>query len=50
LVGDYIFYDDRLCKVVKKKTTGRSMRLIIEYEDGTLDNVPNDWNRYRVKR
>ena len=50
LVGDHIIYDNKKCKVVKKKLSGGSMRLIVEYEDGTLDNVPNDWNRYRVKR
>ena len=48
LVGDEIQYDGKRCKVIGKKTSANSMRLIIQYDDGTLDNVPNDWNRYSL--
>ena len=48
LVGDAIQYDGKRCKVIGKKTSANSMRLIIQYDDGTLDNVPNDWNRYSI--
>ena len=48
LVGDTILYDSKRCNVIGKKTTACIMKLIIQYEDGTLDNVPNDWSRYTV--
>lgn len=48
ITGDNIIYDGKRCKVIGKKTMASSMRLIIQYEDGTLDNVPNDWNRYSL--
>lgn len=48
ITGDIIIYDGKRCKVIGKKTVASSMRLIIQYEDGTLDNVPNDWNRYSL--
>jgi hypothetical protein len=48
MVGDRILYDDKSCTVIKKETKMGKLRLIVEYDDGVLDNVPNDWNRYRL--
>ncbi len=48
LVGDTILYDSKRCVVVKKQMSNGSMRLIVKYEDGVVDNVPNDWDRYSV--
>lgn len=48
MVGDRIIYDDRYCTVVKKKTEKGSLRLIVEYDDGTIDNVHNNCKRYSV--
>lgn len=48
MIGDRILYDNHSCTVVKKKTEKGSLRLIIKYDNGTLDNVPNDWNRYSI--
>lgn len=48
LVGETILYDSKRCVVVKKQMSEGSMRLIVEYENGIIDNVPNDWNRYSV--
>lgn len=48
MVGDRIQYDSKLCTVLEKKTMGGSLRLIIKYDDGNIDNVRNDWNRYKV--
>jgi hypothetical protein len=48
MVGDRIIYDQRYCTVVKKKTEKGSLRLIVKYDNETLDNVPNDWERYSI--
>jgi hypothetical protein len=48
MVGDRIVYDSKQCVVVNKKIMRGSFRLIIQYNDGSIDNVQNDWNRYRV--
>ena len=48
VVGDRILYDYRYCIVRKKKTERGSMRLIVQYDSGEMDNVPNDWNRYTI--
>ena len=47
-VGDRIRYDYQLCTVIEVKTIRNSLRLVIKYDDGTIDNVQNDRNRYRV--
>ena len=48
LVGDTIIYDSKRCVVTKKGLSGGTMRLIVRYDDGVMDNVPNDWSRYQV--
>ena len=48
LVGDRIVYDYKLCTVIEKKTMRGSHRLVVKYDDGTIDNLQNDRNRYRV--
>lgn len=48
LVGDRIIYDYRLCTVIEKKTMRGSLRLVVKYDDGTIDNLQNDRNRYKV--
>lgn len=47
-IGDRIKYDDRRGTVIDKRTMGSSSRLIIEYDNGAIDNVPNDIRRYIV--
>ena len=48
MVGDRIMYGSRPCIVLEKKTMNNSLRLIVKYDDGSLDNVSNDWDKYRV--
>ena len=48
LVGDRIIYDHKQCTVIEKKTMRGSLRLVVKYDDGTIDNLQNDWNRYQV--
>ena len=48
VVGDRIIYNSRHCTVIEKKTEKGIRRLIIKYDDGTVDNVPNYRNRYQV--
>jgi len=48
MVGDRIIYNSKVCTVIEKKIIKNSMRLIVEYNDGLIDNIPNDWNRYKV--
>ena len=48
MVGDRIVYGSRPCMVIEKKTMRNSLRLIVKYDDGSLDNVQNDWDKYRV--
>ena len=48
MVGDRILYDYRYCIVKKKKSERGSMRLIVQYDSGDMDNVPNDLNRYTI--
>jgi len=48
LVGDKILYDNKCCTVIEKKTIRGELRLIIKYDSGEIDNVPNNWNRYSV--
>lgn len=47
-IGDTILYDKRRATVVEKRTKYGFTRLIIRYDNGTFDNVPNDTNRYRI--
>lgn len=48
MVGDRIMYGSKPCLVLEKKTMRNSLRLIVKYDDGSLDNVQNDWDKYRV--
>ena len=48
LVGDKILYDNKYCTVIEKKITKGKLRLIIKYDSGEIDNVPNSWDRYSV--
>ncbi len=48
MLGDIIKYDSKLCIVLAKKTIKNSLRIIVKYEDGTIDNLHNDWNRYII--
>ena len=50
MVGDRILYDYRYCTVVQKKSEKGRLRLIVKYDSGALDNVPNDWKRYSIVR
>lgn len=48
MIGDIIKYDTKLCTVIAKKTSKNTLRIIVKYEDGTIDNLHNDWNRYTI--
>ena len=48
MVGDTIVYDSKRCIVIEKKTMRGSLRLVVKYEDGTIDNLQNDRNRYKI--
>lgn len=48
MVGDRIIYDAKSCIVLEKKTMWGASRLIVRYEDGTIDNLHNDKNHYRI--
>ena len=43
--GDEIVYNSTCCKVIAVKKMPSSTRLIIQYEDGSLDNVLCDYDR-----
>ena len=43
-VGNVIEYDSRKCTVIEKKEE----RLVVKYEDGTIDNVKNNRERYKI--
>lgn len=47
-VGDIILYDNRCGVVIEKRSSGGIPRLILKYDNGTYDNVPNDTNRYSI--
>lgn len=48
MLGDIIKYDTKICTVVAKKTINNTLRIIVKYEDGTIDNLQNDRNRYII--
>ena len=48
MLGDIIKYDTKICTVLAKKTIKNNLRIIVKYEDGTIDNLQNDWNRYKI--
>lgn len=48
MVGDIIKYDSEICTVLAKKTMQNTLRIIVKYEDGTIDNLHNDMNRYII--
>lgn len=48
VVGDNIIYDAKCCTVIEKKTMRGSTRLVVRYVDGTIDNLLNDRNRYKI--
>ena len=47
-VGDRILYDNRRGVVIEKRSSGGIPRLILKYDNGTYDNVPNDTDRYSI--
>lgn len=47
-VGDIILYDNRRGVVIEKRSSGGIPRLILKYDNGTYDNVPNDTDRYSI--
>ena len=44
IIGDRLLYRSRFCKVVK--TDKKNKRLIVEYQDGTQDNILDDKSNY----
>ena len=48
MIGDRIMYDHKRCTVIEKKTKKGSLYIVVQYDDGTIQDLNNDWNRYRV--
>ncbi len=48
MVGDRIIYNKRRCTVIEIKIMRSSLRLVVKYDDETMDNLRREWNRYRV--
>lgn len=46
-IGDRIIYDKKPCVVLEKKVRQGYTRLVIMYNDGTIDNVPDERKRYK---
>lgn len=46
-VGDRIIYDKKPCVVLEKKVRQGYTRLVIMYDNGTIDNVPDERKRYK---
>lgn len=47
-VGDRILYDSKPCVVMEKRTKYGFTRLILKYDNGTYDNVPDNTDRYKI--
>jgi RNA polymerase primary sigma factor len=47
-VGDKILYNGNACVVLEKIPRGDSFRLSIRYEDGRIDNIQDDMNKYSI--
>lgn len=47
-IGDRIIYNTKQCVVVDKQEMDGSVRLIVRYDNGIIDNLQNDCNKYRV--
>lgn len=47
-IGNVILYDAKKCIVIDKKTRDDSSRLVVKYENGSIDNVKNDPSRYKI--
>ncbi len=50
MVGDRVRYGNKYGLVIRKHSRKGSLRLLIKYDDGTEEDVPNDWSRYRIVR
>ena len=48
MIGDRIMYDHKRCTVIEKKTKKGSLCIVVQYDDGSIEDLHNDWNRYRV--
>lgn len=47
-IGDRILYDSKPCIVLEKRTKYGFTRLILKYDNGTYDNVPDNTDRYII--
>lgn len=47
-IGDRILYDKRCGTVIDKRSMAGIPRLILEYDNGTYDNVPDNTDRYII--
>ena len=47
-IGDRLLYDSKNCVVKEKRNKSGYARLIIEYDNGFFDNVPDNMDRYIV--
>lgn len=47
-VGDMIRYDGMKCVVIERRNEKGSKRLIVKYDNGSLDNLHDNQEKYRV--
>ena len=50
VVGDVLLYNTKKCVVVEKKTRNGSNRLVVKYDDGTIDDVIDDNSNFSIIR
>lgn len=48
VVGDVLLYNSKKCVVVEKKTRNGSNRLVVKYDDCTIDDVIDDNSNYSI--
>ncbi len=48
VVGDVLLYNSQKCVVVEKKTRNGSNRLVVKYDNGTIDDVIDDNANYSI--
>ena len=49
-VGDELLYNSKKCVVIEKKTRNGSNRLVVKYDNGTIDDVTDKKDNYSILR
>ncbi len=49
-VGDELLYNSKKCVVIEKKTRNGSNRLVVKYDNGTIDDVTDEKDNYSILR